>query len=124
MDLVSYFDSSDSASDNTFKSQFSILGKIRAHTYMESSHNAPIIHAFNLAQKRFFHLVNSQKTSSVLGQLVALRDTTFCSNHFLSSLEFTSKVRKYFLTNQRLEFLKENKKVRKQEKADSIMLFS
>ena len=29
--------------------------------YMESSHNAPIIHAFDLAQKRFFQPVNSQK---------------------------------------------------------------
>ena len=30
-------------------------------TYMESSHNAPTIHAFNLAQKIFLYTVNSQK---------------------------------------------------------------
>ena len=36
---------------------------------MESSHNAPIIHAFNLAQKRFFHpVVNRQKPRTAWGK--------------------------------------------------------
>ena len=35
-------------------------------TGMKSSHDAPIIHAFNLAQKRFFQLVKSQKPRNEL----------------------------------------------------------
>ena len=34
---------------------------------MESSHNASIIHAFDLAQKRFFQPVNSQKPRTEWG---------------------------------------------------------
>ena len=40
---------------------------------MESSHNAPIIHAFNLAQKRFFHPVNSQKPRTAWGKCTPFR---------------------------------------------------
>ena len=35
--------------------------------YMESSNNAPIIPAFNLAQKRFIQRVNSQKPCTEWG---------------------------------------------------------
>ena len=39
---------------------------------MGSSHDAPIIHAFNLAQKRYFQPVNSQKPHAEWGSVDSL----------------------------------------------------
>ena len=50
---------------------------------MVSSHDVPIIHAFNLAQKRFFQpVINSQKPIADLGTCTPLRKKKRGAFHF------------------------------------------